>query len=686
MVKGLPYDSEEGRAIAAAVTAIMTGRAYRTSAAIAGTKGTFPGFPSNRKPMMRVMGKHRDAAYAIDPGHCPPDLLAAAHEEWDECVKAGEEHGYRNAQATVLAPTGTIGLLMDCDTTGVEPDFALVKFKKLAGGGYFKIVNESVPRALRTLGYDEKQIAEIIAYARGAQSLAGVPHVNRDSLRDRGLLAPEIDRVERALPGALNLAGAFNRNVLGDECLKRLGFAPDKAPAGDHLLAALGFTSAEVATANDAACGTMTLEGAPHLAEEHLPVFDCANRCGRRGTRFIRPMGHIRMMAAVQPFLSGAISKTVNLPNEAGVDDVEQIYVEGWKLGLKAIALYRDGCKQSQPLSVSGEESKKEKETETAVAGPEPVAAGPAPEAPVIPGTAPRAEDCPVKRHRLATKRRGFTQEARVGGQKVYLRTGEYDNGQLGEIFVDMAKEGAAYRSLMNCFAIAVSLGLQYGVPLDEYVDVFTFTRFEPHGPVSGHPNIKFATSVMDYLFRVLGYEYMGRTDFLQVQPENRRSSSDAIADTLEMSEPDLDREPADTPPPVPALDEGPEEPEPDSPQEGPSREEASAAALAAVSAAEESRGGDPAKANGGSATRTNGGADLRSVAAALVAVEETPAGGPIVPPAGLDAGKAGTSALGAQMQGLMGDAPFCDVCGHITVRNGACYKCLNCGNSIGCS
>jgi ribonucleoside-diphosphate reductase alpha chain len=687
MVKGLPYDSEEGRAIAAAVTAIMTGRAYRTSAAIAGTKGTFPGFESNRQPMMRVMGKHRDAAYAIDPGHCPSDLLAAAHEEWDECVKAGEEHGYRNAQATVLAPTGTIGLLMDCDTTGVEPDFAMVKFKKLAGGGYFKIVNESVPRALRTLGYNEKQRDEIIAYARGTQSLAGVPHVNRDSLRDRGLLAPEIDRVERSLPGALNLAGTFNRHVLGDECLKRLGFQPSTAPSGDHLLAALGFTSAEVEIANDVACGAMTLEGAPHLKDEHLPVFDCANRCGRRGTRFIRPMGHIRMMAAVQPFLSGAISKTVNLPNEAGVDDVEQIYVEGWKLGLKAIALYRDGCKQSQPLNASGEESKKEKEkeTEAAVSSPEPVAARPASSEPVVPGTAPRAENSPVKRHRLATKRRGFTQEARVGGQKVYLRTGEYENGQLGEIFVDMAKEGAAYRSLMNCFAIAVSLGLQYGVPLDEYVDVFTFTRFEPHGPVSGHPNIKFATSVMDYLFRVLGYEYMGRTDFLQVKPEDRKSSSDAIADTPELNEPNVDREPADAPAPAPAHESG-QESDADQPPETSSREKASAAALATVSAKKGRTAEAPAKTNGGAATKTNGGTDLRSVAAALVAVEEAPAGGPCVPSAIVDPGAAGTSALGAQMQGLMGDAPFCDVCGHITVRNGACYKCLNCGNSIGCS
>ncbi len=676
MVKGLPYDSDEARATAAAITAIMHGHAYRTSASIARGKGPFPGYARNRDTMLRVMGKHRDAAYAIDPAHCPSDLLAAAHEEWDECLRAGERHGYRNAQATVLAPTGTIGLLMDCDTTGVEPDFALVKFKKLAGGGYFKIVNESVPRALRTLGYDSRQIQKIITYARGTQSLAGVPHVNRDSLRDRGLTPAEIDRVEQALPAALNLAGAFNRRTLGDEGLRRLGFDPEACPSGDHLLAALGFTSAQVEEANDVACGTMTLEGAPELKEEHLPVFDCANRCGRRGTRFIQPMGHVRMMAAVQPFLSGAISKTVNLPHEATVDDVEEIYVEGWKLGLKAIALYRDGCKQSQPLNASSEE-RKEAKTPAVVPAPQPVPEPVAAESPAPPGTAPALAQ-KVRRHRLSTKRRGFTQEARVGGQKVYIRTGEYDepgpNGkpQLGEIFVDMAKEGAAYRSLMNCFAISVSLGLQYGVPLEEYVDVFTFTRFEPHGPVSGHPNIKFATSVMDYIFRVLGYEYLGRTDFLQIKPEERRSASDAIADTLEIEEARPDREQLR----APAAPAGVETP----------AQAARPQASPAAGAGKGQAAARPRKANG----KANGGLDLDAVAAALVAAEKAAPARPqaaarAAGPGGRPAAPA-SNARGAQMQGLMGDAPFCDICGHITVRNGACYKCLNCGNSIGCS
>ncbi|MFQ5720235.1 MAG: vitamin B12-dependent ribonucleotide reductase, partial [Acidobacteriota bacterium] len=516
MVKGLPYDSDEGRAIAAAITAIMTGRAYQTSARIAKTKGAFPGFEVNRESMMRVMRQHRDAACAIDPSCCPADLLAAAHDEWNECLDLGAKHGFRNAQATVLAPTGTIGLLMDCDTTGVEPDFAPVKFKKLAGGGYFKIVNESVPRALRTLGYSAEEVRDMVTYARGTQSLSGVPFVNRETLLARGLLAEEIDRVEAALPSALNLAGAFNRHVLGDDALRRLDFDLATAPSGDHLLAALGYTTAEIEAANDTVCGAMTLEGAPHLRDEHLAVFDCANRCGNRGTRFIAPMGHVRMMGAVQPFLSGAISKTVNLPHEATVKDVEEIYVEGWKLGLKAVALYRDGCKLSQPLNAtSGEGAVAEAPADRPV--PIPVAVAQA--APPVP-----PEERRGMRRRLPKKRRGFTQEARVGGQKIYIRTGEYEveDGELrlGEIFLDMAKEGAAYRSLMNCFAIAVSLGLQYGVPLEEYVDVFTFTRFEPQGPVSGHPNIKIATSLMDYVFRVLGYEYLGRTDFLQVKPQ----------------------------------------------------------------------------------------------------------------------------------------------------------------------
>ncbi len=599
MLLGIPYDSEKGRSVAGALTAIMCGRAYRTSARIAAEKGAFAGFAKNREPMLRVMRRHQEAAYAINRDECPESLWRAAVEDWNDAVRIGEQHGYRNAQATVLAPTGTIGLLMDCDTTGIEPDFSLVKFKKLAGGGYFKIVNQSVPGALQRLGYSDAQIQEIVAYISGTNTLLGAPHVNRSSLSKAGLNDEDLRKIEDALPGAFELSLAFAPWVLGKETYDRLGVSAEKMSIpGFNLLGHLGFSKAQIDEANDVIVGRMTIEGAPYLEAEHYPIFDCANRCGKTGKRYLAPMAHVRMMAAAQPFLSGAISKTVNLPNDAGVDDVRQIYEEGWRLGLKAVALYRDGCKASQPLSsTTGSDNDADEEQETAV-----IAAAPAP-----------TQDRPVGvRARLPKKRRGFTQEAHVGGHKVFLRTGEYDDGSLGEIFVDMHKEGAAFRSLMNCFAMAVSVGLQYGVPLETYVDQFTFTRFEPHGPVQGHPNIKFATSIVDYLFRVLGVEYLKRYDFAQVQPEPEESpaiddpTSNRLAEKVQTVPP---------PPPVPGE----------------------LAALPAASA-KESR---PSLEHG---------------------------------------------ALGAQLEEMMGDAPVCDGCGHITVRNGACYKCLNCGNSMGCS
>jgi ribonucleoside-diphosphate reductase alpha chain len=615
MLLGIPYDSERGRAISGALTSIMCGRAYAQSARMASTKGAFPGFDKNKEPMLDVMRMHRDAAYAINRDECPAALWQASTEDWDHAVQLGEEHGYRNAQATVLAPTGTIGLLMDCDTTGVEPDFALVKFKKLAGGGYFKIVNQSVPPALRRLGYTELQTREIVAYVSGTNTLLGAPHISRASLKDKGFSDEDLKKVENALPGVFELSLAFGPWVVGKECYDRLGIkAEQMAKPGFSILKHLGFTAAQIEEAGEVIVGRMTIEGAPHLALEHYPVFDCANRCGKKGQRFLAPMSHIRMMAATQPFLSGAISKTVNLPNEATVDEIREVYEEGWKLGLKAVALYRDGCKASQPLSTSGEkasdkaasdkeEAKKAKEIEVAV---EARLAAPRP-AVLPPAVRPSGQ-----RVRLPKKRRGFTQEALVGGHKVFLRTGEYDDGSLGEIFIDMHKEGAAFRSLMNCFAMAVSVGLQYGVPLDTYVEQFTFTRFEPHGPVGGHPNIKFATSIVDYLFRVLGVEYLQRYDFAQVKPTE---------------EPGVIEDPG-----ARALS-------------SPEEQESTPAGLIL--------NGPPAMAS-------------------YNPVSEAPSHA--------------HGALDAQLEDMMGDAPVCDGCGHITVRNGACYKCLNCGNSMGCS
>jgi ribonucleoside-diphosphate reductase alpha chain len=617
MLQGIPYDSDKGRAIAAALTAILCGRGFAVSAEIAASKGAFAGFDKNREPMLRVMRQHREAAYAIDRDQCPEYLWKAAVEDWDLAVKLGEQHGYRNAQATVLAPTGTIGLLMDCDTTGIEPDFALVKFKKLAGGGYFKIVNQSVPEALKRLRYSEAQISEIVAFVSGTNTLLGAPHVNRASLKQKGLNDEDLSKIENALPGVFDLGLAFAPWVLGRETYERLGVSADRlAQQGFSLLRHLGFNSAQVEEANDVIIGRMTIEGAPHLRDEHYAVFDCANRCGRTGQRYLAPMAHVKMMAAAQPFLSGAISKTVNLPNDATVEDVKQIYEEGWKLGLKAVALYRDGCKASQPLSTSSNEKTESKEQAAEAAAAKAVELALA-QSSVLAPQSPRPEG---HRTRLPQKRRGFTQEAHVGGHKVFLRTGEYEDGTLGEIFIDMHKEGAAFRSLMNCFAMAVSVGLQYGVPLATFVEQFTFTRFEPHGVVSGHPNIKFSTSIVDYLFRVLGVEYLRRYDFAQVKPSEDAGSIE------DPTQPKLVAEDAGSPTSI----------APPSPSSIPP----SPVVTAAVTAKPE---------------------------AAAFSAE-------------------GHGALDAQLEEMMGDAPVCDGCGHITVRNGACYKCLNCGNSMGCS
>lgn len=530
MVSGIPYDSEEALAITGAITAIMTGTAYATSAEMAKELGPFKAYPINREHMLRVIRNHRRAAYnapaeeyegltiipmGIHPTKCPPDLLKAARESWDEALKLGEQYGYRNAQTTLLAPTGTIGLLMDCDTTGIEPDFALVKFKKLAGGGYFKIANQSIRPALKNLGYTEEQIEDILRYVIGTLSLDGAPHINRETLKEKGFTEEDLRKVEEKLPTVFELPFAFTVWTLGEETLQRLGFQPEEYNAPDFdLLRALGFTRQQIEEANDVICGMMTIEGAPHLKEEHYPVFDTANKCGKHGTRFIHYMGHLRMMAAAQPFLSGAISKTINMPESATVEDISHAYLEGWKLGLKAVALYRDGSKSSQPLnSRSDKRDQDEEPTETASETAEVYAAASQLREVFADGHVPSV------RRRLPRKREGFTQEARIAGQKVFVRTGEYPDGSLGEIFIDMHKAGSTMRGLLDAFAVAVSLGLQHGVPLEKYVNSMTFTRFEPAGTVD-HPNIKMATSVIDYVFRLLGMEYLGRTDFVQVPPK----------------------------------------------------------------------------------------------------------------------------------------------------------------------
>ncbi len=599
MLKGIPYDSDAGRAWAASITAIMCGTAYAVSAEEAGLLGAFPGFAKNRDSMLKVMRMHRDATRKIDAKNCPVDMVHAAQEDWDRAVELGEKFGYRNSQTTVLAPTGTIGLLMDCDTTGVEPDFALVKFKKLAGGGYFKIVNQSVPLALKNLGYTTAQTEDVIRYVLGSMNFEGTPHLNQEWLRAKGFEDKDIAKIEKALPGTFEISSAFGSWTLGEELLKKLGVpeSESKKPTFNFLNWG-GLTNTQIEIANEQICGTMTVEGAPHIKDEHLAVFDCANKCGKKGSRFIAPMGHVRMMAAVQPFLSGAISKTVNLPTETTKEEVANIYFQGWKLGLKAVALYRDGCKLSQPLTTKSET----KADEVVVTKAETKAVT----------NEGQMTFAPVRR-KLPSRRAGITQEATVAGHKVYIRTGEYENGDIGEIFIDMHKEGAAYRSMMNCFAISISLGLQYGVPLSEYVDKFTFTRFEPSGMVNGHANIKMATSIVDYIFRVLGMEYLGRTDFLQVKP---------------------------TVAPVDLTTE--------------------------LGAAKTVYPKSPSKLLVSSAPVEGIQRQMEMVLPSANAVNPD----------------SGTQHLAE----MMGDAPPCDGCGHTTVRNGACYKCLNCGNSMGCS
>jgi len=589
MVSGIPYDSPKGFAWCSAVTSIMTGHAYTVSAHIAERKGPFPAYAANKEPMLDVIKMHRAESLNIDTSLIPEQLATAARQAWDDALLFGMRFGYRNAQASVLAPTGTIGLLMDCDTTGIEPDFTLVKFKKLAGGGYFKIVNQSVEPALKKLGYSPKEIGEILDYLIGTFKLDGTPFINPRTLNEKGFTAEEITKVEAQLPRVVEISQAFTVPVLGDACFKRLGVSPEEASKpGFSLLAKLGFKNVEIEEASKVASGHMTLEGAPYLKEEHLPVFDCANKCGKYGKRFIAPLGHIRMMAAAQPFISGAISKTVNLPGNITPEEIERVFTEAWKRGVKAIAVYRDGSKMLQPLS---DASSEKKEGTDKAAHPQQTA---------------DLWRTPLQRRRLPKKRKGFTQEARVGGQKIYLRTGEYEDGRLGEIFVDVHKEGASFRSLMNCFAIAISLGLQYGVPLEEYVDCFTFTSFEPRGIVNDHPNIKHANSMIDYLFRVIALEYLKRTDLVQVKPQEITPEADATK------------------------------------------------ILASPTASSK---------------------ELKEAEEILKTESKLPVY------------KIADSSVASQYLGsMMGDAPFCSICGHLTVRNGACYKCLNCGNSLGCS
>ncbi len=649
MTMGHSYDSEAGRALCGALTALMTGTAYATSAEMAGELGAFAGYAKNADHMLRVIRNHRAAAHGrsegyeglsvppvpFDRANCPDaDLAGRVADVWDAALAAGEVNGYRNAQVSVIAPTGTIGLVMDCDTTGIEPDFALVKFKKLAGGGYFKIINRSVPAALEGLGYGSAQIEEIVAHAVGHGSLGNAPGITHTALLGHGFGEREIDRIEAALPSAFDIRFVFNQWTLGEEfCRKTLGIPAEKLvdPAFD-LLRHLGFTRAEIDAANAHVCGTMTLEGAPHLDPAHYPVFDCANACGKTGTRYLSVEAHIRMMAAAQSFISGAISKTINMPNSATVEDCQAAYELSWSLGTKANALYRDGSKLSQPLAAALIEDDEAAE-ETLASGSSDAKAKVLAEKiveKVIVREVARGRD------KLPERRRGYTQKAIVGGHKVYLRTGEYRDGKLGEIFIDMHKEGAGFRAMMNNFAIAVSVGLQYGVPLEEFVDAFTFTRFEPAGMVQGNEAIKNATSILDYIFRELAVSYLDRSDLAHVKPEG------AAFDDLGHGEREGKPDPRDASP----LD-----------------------VLRQVASTGYLRGRAPKE------LVVMGGRSVAIEGDTAVAVET----GTLVETAPADA------RTKARMQGYEGDP--CGECGNYTlVRNGTCMKCNTCGGTSGCS
>ncbi len=655
---GIPYASEKAYSIAGALSAVLSGEAYATSAEMAKELGAFAKFPQNEEAMMRVVRNHRRAAYhaseseyeelsitprGIDPQLCPSQLLESARECWDRALVLGEKHGYRNAQVTCIAPTGTIGLLMDCDTTGVEPDFALVKFKKLAGGGYFKIANQSIAPALKNLGYDPAQIDEIVTYVVGRKTLAGAPEINHESLQKLGFDDAALQKIEGALESAFDVTFAFNKGILGEEFLTaKLGLNKEQLEDWSfNLLEHLGYSKSQIQAATDFVCGTMTVEGAPHLKDKHLPVFDCANRCGRKGKRYIPYEAHLYMMAAAQPFISGAISKTINMPVDAEMKDVKHAYRLGSELMLKAVALYRDGSKLSQPLSSTIDDEEDGGETSTMAASPD------------VQALAARMTERVVhryiaKRRRLPGRRAGYTQKANVGGHKIYLRTGEYEDGSLGEIFLDMHKEGAAFRSLMNCFAISVSLGLQHGVPLDEFVDAFVFTRFEPNGMVQGHDQIKMVTSVIDYVFREVAISYLGREELAQVSSEDLSNTTmggkaadpeyvaeEVVSETVYEAEEQAPKQVHDNThlhPPSHGIQRGTD-------------------------------GHTPTAAAGENVALMR--AETRTAMA--------------------DNRQARLQVAEARLKGYEGDP--CGSCGAFTlVRNGTCLKCISCGGTSGCS
>ncbi|MEH6402952.1 MAG: vitamin B12-dependent ribonucleotide reductase [Sneathiella sp.] len=675
MSQGLSYDSDKGRALCGAISSLMTGAAYRTSAEMASELGAFPGYKKNAADMKRVIRNHANAAKGnatgyealavlpvpLDIANCPDQqLVKAAISAWDSALADGETHGYRNAQVSVVAPTGTIGLVMDCDTTGIEPDFATVKFKKLAGGGYFKIINRTIPEALTFLGYDRSEVRDIISYAVGHGTLQDAPKINHVTLREKGFTDDVLENIEKGLAASFDIKFVFNKYTLGEDfCTDVLNLnGDDLNDYNFDLLAAIGFTKPEILEANNYCCGSMTLEGAPHLKDKDLPVFDCANPCGKIGKRYLSVDSHIRMMAASQPFISGAISKTINMANDSTIEDCKEAYLLSWKLGLKANALYRDGSKLSQPLSALAIDDDDAFELE------EQIKAAPAAATTVI---AERIVERMVnERKKLPTRRKGYTQKAVVGGHKVYLRTGEYDDGTIGELFIDMHKEGAAFRSLMNNFAIAISIGLQYGVPLEEFVEAYTFTRFEPSGIVEGNDAIKMSTSILDYLFRELAISYLGRNDLAHVVVDDNRI--DAIGGGEAQAAITPDEEVRST---QMKLD---------------NVISLTSTGYVRSQNFEVLQGGLSRMSMSMGQTQTTGGGSGVGTATPSAPPQSAPAAQSKTAPAPRpNGGSKLEKVMEARMKGYEGDS--CGECGNFTlVRNGTCMKCDTCGSTSGCS
>lgn len=520
MRQGIPYESEEGYAITGSLTAILCGESYATSAEMAKVRGSFERYETNKKHMLRVIRNHRRAAYnaeentyegltvapmGIDENLVSQDLVTNAKEAWDYALMLGEEFGYRNAQVTVIAPTGTIGLVMDCDTTGIEPDFALVKFKKLVGGGYFKIVNQSVEPALQRLGYTSNQIEDVKKYIVGHGNLKDAPHINHASLIEKGFTEKEIMTIEGGLTNAFDISQSFSKWNLGDEfCSEVLGLSEEQLEDPElNLLEIIGFTKDQIDEANEYVCGTMMIEGAPHLKDQHYAIFDCANKCGKKGQRYISTVGHLKQMGAAQPFISGAISKTVNLPEEAMLTDIDEAYIEGWRLMLKANALYRDGSKLSQPLNTNNENSSyaelfqfdEEEQVDETVTQQQVQ-------------TIVMQDQAKPRRRRLPDERHSITHKFSVAGHEGYITVGLFEDGKPGEVFLVISQAGSTLSGIMDAFATSLSLNLQYGVPLEVLVRKFTNSRFEPSG-MSTNREIPMAKSLVDYIARWLALKFL---------------------------------------------------------------------------------------------------------------------------------------------------------------------------------